>query len=470
MADGLGTRRLRHRPGLGLVLVALVYLVAQLTLFSLERAPSWDEAVYLSQVTPETTATVFAPSRARGIVALVAPLALTGLPLAAVRAGLAVLSAAGLALAFGTWGARLKAAAPLAAAIFAFSWLGLFYGSEAMPNLWTALLGVAASGLLVSALDGTPRAHLGAGAAMAGMAFMRPPDAFVLLVALLAWTAFRRAPLRLSVSLVAGAALGAAPWLIEVLVRFGDPIEALRAAGRLAHLDPTPALDRVLQHLSLADGPTAGSGSGPAPVSVAVLVSGAALVVGTACAALLGVRRKEPAPVVAATAGWALVLVYPAFVDGLAPRFLMPGLALLAIAAAWAWSGRPRLSRGRLARVGAAAIAIAWLSWQVALAVRIESTVERQREPFRDLGASMHEAAAGEPCSFRSEDGFPQIQLSSGCSGGELTGRQPPPGVQFLVVRDPEAELPASWLPIASARSGSGQPWVLATRAAATST
>ena len=28
--------------------VALVYLVVQLTLFSLERAPSWDEAVYLS--------------------------------------------------------------------------------------------------------------------------------------------------------------------------------------------------------------------------------------------------------------------------------------------------------------------------------------------------------------------------------------------------------------------------------------
>ena len=34
------------------VVVGLAYLAAQLIAFSLDRPPSWDEAIYLSQVAP----------------------------------------------------------------------------------------------------------------------------------------------------------------------------------------------------------------------------------------------------------------------------------------------------------------------------------------------------------------------------------------------------------------------------------
>jgi hypothetical protein len=70
--------------------VGTAYLVAQLLLFSPDRAPSWDEAIYLSQVTtPGVHAIAFAPSRARGISLLVAPITVAGGSLPKVRVFLA---------------------------------------------------------------------------------------------------------------------------------------------------------------------------------------------------------------------------------------------------------------------------------------------------------------------------------------------------------------------------------------------
>src|SRR6185503_9745767 len=57
---------------------------------SLHRAPSWDEAIYLSQVTRGAVALPFVASRARGITVLVAPLASLGAPLWLVRLALVV--------------------------------------------------------------------------------------------------------------------------------------------------------------------------------------------------------------------------------------------------------------------------------------------------------------------------------------------------------------------------------------------
>ena len=75
-----------------LLVVGASYLVAQLLLFSPSRAPSWDEAIYLSQVTPGVHAIAFAPSRARGISLLVAPITMAGGSVAAVRLFLAAVS------------------------------------------------------------------------------------------------------------------------------------------------------------------------------------------------------------------------------------------------------------------------------------------------------------------------------------------------------------------------------------------
>jgi len=57
-----------------LIVLGAVYLASQLVLFSIRRPPSWDEVIYLSQVTPGMRAMMFGASRARGITLLVAPI------------------------------------------------------------------------------------------------------------------------------------------------------------------------------------------------------------------------------------------------------------------------------------------------------------------------------------------------------------------------------------------------------------
>lgn len=65
----------------------------------------------------------------------------------AVRTYLALLSGASLVAAYWPWlRQRGRPAAPLAAGIFAVLWPTVFYGPEAMPNLWVAFAAVAAVG------------------------------------------------------------------------------------------------------------------------------------------------------------------------------------------------------------------------------------------------------------------------------------------------------------------------------------
>ncbi|MBI3648177.1 MAG: hypothetical protein HY240_05460 [Actinobacteria bacterium] len=96
-AAGNGARRVR----LALVLVGVGWLAAQLLVCSPHRPPSWDEAIYLSQVRPP--ALPFAASRSRGIVALAAPVVAAGGSIFQVRVWLAVASALALVAAFWPW-------------------------------------------------------------------------------------------------------------------------------------------------------------------------------------------------------------------------------------------------------------------------------------------------------------------------------------------------------------------------------
>ncbi|MGH2580956.1 MAG: hypothetical protein ACRDGP_08945, partial [Actinomycetota bacterium] len=131
MAGRTGSRDGRRARRL-LVVVGATYLVAQLLLFSSNRAPSWDEAIYLSQVTPGLDAIGFAPSRARGISLLVSPITMAGGSISAVRLFLAALSSVALVGGFLLWVPVLGLGAPVAAFLFASTWVGLFYGSEVM--------------------------------------------------------------------------------------------------------------------------------------------------------------------------------------------------------------------------------------------------------------------------------------------------------------------------------------------------
>ncbi|MGH2578564.1 MAG: hypothetical protein ACRDG9_12570, partial [Actinomycetota bacterium] len=102
MAGRTGSRDARMARGL-LVFVGAAYLVAQLLLFPSNRAPSWDEAIYLSQMTTRVDAIAFAPSRARGISLLVSPITMTGGSIRAVRLFLAALSSVAVFGSFLLW-------------------------------------------------------------------------------------------------------------------------------------------------------------------------------------------------------------------------------------------------------------------------------------------------------------------------------------------------------------------------------
>jgi hypothetical protein len=459
-----------------LIAVGAGFFAAQLLLFSVHRGPSWDEAVYLSQVTPGAHAVFFAPSRARGITLLVAPVAGLGGSIAAVRVFLAAASSVALVASFLPWVTVLGAAAALAAFLLGFSWLGLFYGTEVMPNLWAALAGVAAVGVMAPVLAGNPRRRrwraVAAAALLFAVALFRPPDSVPVAVALVAGLVVtRRASVRVLGVLAAGLVLGWAPWLVETSVRLGSLSAAFAHGGSAAHVALGDVPDRALQHLSLSDGPTLGPDHG---VPVAGVLWWTGLVALTAWA-LVRARRTPPFPALAtaAVAGAGVLAEYLVFVAGLAPRFLLPAYAFLGVTAAagvrsLVLPGRTRRVAGALAVVMVAA----WAGWHVWTADRIEQRTAVARASVWKVGLALQRLVGGNGCAFASSDGYPQVQLASGCEVRQLRGdpaaaaaaleRAAAPGEPvFLVQRSPGASLPSGWVSVASIARPDGSWWVV---------
>lgn len=408
--------------------VGALYLLTELTLLSLGRAVSWDEAIYLSQVTPDVAAMPFVASRARGITLLVLPVVQLGGSLVAVRLLLAIASAAALAGAYLVWTRIVGVGAAVAAFAFGSTWVALLYGSEVMPNLWSAVLAVAAVGVASRELlgDGPRRGLVLAAGLLAALALMRPPDAVPVLAAILgAAIGTGRVTLRRAIVLVAGAAAGWVPWLIEMSVRFGGPLEALRRARDAAHVGTSSIGDRIVQYLALSNGPTLGPLEDP-HVAIGGVVWWVALVV----LAGLGLawHRGEPAfrPLLAATiAGAGLAAEYLLLVEGTAPRFLLPTYALLSIPAAAALVRIfSTLRRAPARALFVAVVAVPWLIWQVGTADRLDAQTNDPRESLQQVARILLEARDGRPCAFASTDGFPQIEYTLGCDGRHLDEAQ----------------------------------------------
>ena len=252
-----------------LVGVAAAFTAAQLIFVAPRLGLSWDETVYVSQVSVHAPAAYFDPARARGIPVLVAPvtmltssvLAPADLPVGCVR-GRPLPRTAGLA--------RLRPARQLALAgvFFAGLWTAEYYGPQAMPDLWEALSSLAATGLFLQAaapagasgarpVDAAGGSAAGTGAAavsvpaaaplrrrlapLAGLAacvavaaLVRPGDALYLAAALgIAVIAVPRwRQWQLLAAIVAGFAAGAAQWVIEAYLRFGGPLNRLHRPAR----------------------------------------------------------------------------------------------------------------------------------------------------------------------------------------------------------------------------------------------
>lgn len=427
-----------------IVAIGVASLIAQLSLFSLDRPPSWDESIYLSQVTPGAAPLPFVPSRARGITFLAAPVMQLGGSLAQLRLFLAVASLLLLIAAFRSWAPIIGFGAAAAAFLFAGAWPTLFYGSELMPNLWVALIAVAATAVLARRLAiGEGRYdELLAGAFVAIAALIRPLDAVVLTAALvLLPIAVQRGTVPWVVHLVLGLAAGWAPWLVEMTARFGSPADAFAAAARLGHTGHWTLFENARQYLALSDGPSIGPVPHPdIPISGALSLIGLAILVGVGILAANG-SGLLPALVVPTTAGLALAVEYIVFTDAQAPRFVMPAMSLLTIPAGLGLVSvvmRPDRERAKSIRFVAGAVAslvvITWVIVQLGIAARVEASVIEQRSSAERAGLRVRRLAAGEPCHVYAEGSFPIVGFLARC-------RAAPIGNVLMAWRDRAAHL-----------------------------
>ncbi|MFI7610588.1 hypothetical protein ACIBP6_05035 [Nonomuraea terrae] len=419
----LGVRRgARPRPWFLLALVSAGYGLAQLLLLAFPwMGIGWDEAVYASQYAAHAPPAPYSAPRARGVPLLVGPVVMLTDSIAVLRLYLIALSSLGLFAAFAVWlRVRDHPAVPLAALLFAGCWLSLFYGGQAMPNLYVALSAVAATGFV--ALGGRSWAMAaGLAGAFAVMSLMRPSDSLVtagvLGLAALAVPAWRS--LRTLLGIAAGLAVGWGQWMIEAQRDFGGIAERLRDAGEHNVTGWTLSL---VEHARALDGPSlCRFGTDCGPVSPIALIWWLAIPAMAAVGVWLAWRAGRPWPaLLAAASGVALALPYLFYVDYAAPRFLMPAYALLALPIA---DGMTELARrrGPLCAFVAAGLG-AHLLLQGAYAYGMVKANENGRQRMAEAVVELRRLGVRPPCMIYGESGV-QIGYMLGCESQGIMQR-----------------------------------------------
>jgi hypothetical protein len=396
-----------------LIVVSAAYLLIQIILLDERRFLEWDEAIYVGKASSRLASPGWGPHRSLGIVWLVRPVLVLSDSFVLMRLYLAGVSAVILGLAFSRWIRPAKWLAPLGMAVFASGWLPIFYGSEVSPNLFVAATAVGAAGsLLAYVLDGRRSDLIIMSLFLGAAVVLRPSDGFVLAVGLgiSAFLMLRTVRvLHVAAAVIGGFVLGAIPWAVEAFERFGDPVARLGAASKIVGGGPTL---NVLEQLRLQDGPLIGPDR-VLSVSMAVL----ALLVGSALLVGFGVfdRDLSPAPKVAFGLGMLISLPYFFYVDALAPRFLLPALALVSIATA---AGVLHLWRLRTS-MGVVAVAILLIAtmWSFTTVAAIATDQLDQRRESHQIASAIADLGDEDSCVFLSQYGFPQIMLGSGCPG-----------------------------------------------------
>ena len=331
-----------------LVAVGAAFTAAELLFVSPRMGLSWDESVYVSQVSGHAPAAWFDPARARGVPLLVAPVAALTSSVVALRVYLSLACGLGLTLALWTW-RRLRPAwvLGLAGVLFGGLWVAQYYGPQAMPDMWSALGGLAAVGCF---LRGGSKALAGLAASVAFVTLVRPGDAVYLAAPLLAAAVIRRR-WRPAAAVAGGLLAGGAAWVIEAYARFGGVAGRLRAAGAEQggfglHF-ALPGELRALNGPTLCRPCTIGLRDPaldlwwfllPALVTVGVLAARRVAPPGPQGPGQPDAGTPGVSPpgiaLLPAVCGLCLAAQYLFMINYAAPRFLLPAYALLAIPAA----------------------------------------------------------------------------------------------------------------------------------------
>ncbi|MFG3497620.1 hypothetical protein [Streptomyces sp. NPDC047928] len=438
-----------RRATLWLGAVAVAFVSAQLALVAPGLGLGWDETVYVSQVGRQGPAAFFSAPRARGVSFLAAPVAALTPSVPALRLWLAVLSGLGLFLALRVWRPLLPAPVlAVAGGLFASLWITLYYGPQAMPNLWAAYGALAAVGFFLRAArdPGDSRSLAGLAAAVAWVALMRPPDAvpLVLLSAAgsLAVRAWRR-PVLWGV-LAAGLLVGGAEWVIEAYVRYGGLAARLDRAGEIqGELGWYVAVD---DHVRALGGRTL---CRPCDVPwrspvTALWFLVLPLFVAGGLRVAAGTRHRT-ATVLAAVTGGGLALPYLFTIDYAAPRFLLPAYALLALPVAVLLV---RLAGIRTSwRPAVPALCALALLGHLAVQYKVLDSVTRRVRAdtvtLTGIAAELRAVGVRPPCVVTGEDAI-RIAYRAGCASRQPAGPDAgitPAGLARAAERQPVAVL-----------------------------
>jgi hypothetical protein len=329
------------------VAIGLAFVAAELAFVSPRMGLSWDEVVYVSQVSGRVPAAWFDPARARGVPLIVAPLEFVTGSVVALRVYLSVLSGAGLVLALLVW-KPLRAGWVLAVGGIAFGglWLAQYYGPQAMPDMWSALGSLAAVGFFLRFVTFHRWTALaGLAGCIALVVLVRPGDGVYLCAPLCVASLVTRRWQPLA-ALAAGVFAGGVEWVVEAIVRFGGVGARLHAAG--AEQGGFGLHFALLDELKALNGPTlcrpCTIGYRQPELDVWWLLLPVIVVLG-----VIGSRRlraSSPRPVsslLPAVCALCLAAQYLFMINYSAPRFLLPAYALASIpvadAVAWAVTG-----------------------------------------------------------------------------------------------------------------------------------
>jgi hypothetical protein len=418
-----GFRRVRGNALLAAV--AGAFTLAQLLLVRATMGLGWDEVVYVSQVGNEAPAAFFSAPRSRGVSLLAWPIASWSSSTTLLRVYLAVLSGLGLYLALRAWRGLFPARVLAGAgALFVTLWVTLFYGPQAMPNLWVAFGALVCVGCFLKARAdrSNRRALWGVLAGAALMAWMRPTDAVWVTVPLLVLVVAAR-HWRLASALVAGLLAGGVPWVIEAYLSYGGLRERLHEASRIqGGLGWNIAVDDQMRSLVGSALCRPCNGEMPHPVIYAwwfVLPLLAAY--GLLVAFRAGRTTRTLVPLAcAATAAFPYLFM----IGYAAPRFLLPAYALLALVVADALRALVTTPSGRRRPVVAAVTALALAGHLAVQFVVLDRVVDRTtaaREAWARSAAELHRLGVRPPCLLTGQEAIP-LAYYAGCSSGATGG------------------------------------------------
>jgi len=339
-AGGKPARRWLSRDSIfWLVLVAVLFLGAELTPWLLRMPLGADEITYIARTSARVSPVSLPPVHGQGAGLLAAPVTLLTTSLTALRVWMSVLSAIGMFLAVLCWrGLRPMWVLALGELILASLAITQNSGVQVYPDWWGALGTLALLGLFLHAVNGTMRDRLVLPLiALASLliAVMRPQNVVFLMgpviVAVLIVRQWRK--IKIMIAMAAGIALGALEWVLGAYLWFGGLTERIHLAGQEPpKLGVYNAVGLQLRYLN---GPwycDSNCHSWALPVETPWWIAFLAI-------AVLGVwagwrsSMKSSTVLAAVTAAW-VFLLYAFLVPFGAPRYLLPTLALMAILAA----------------------------------------------------------------------------------------------------------------------------------------